>query len=438
MSRSGRYILILCLGIFLGTAITMERTVFAERADTQPLPLDTLRIFTEVFGKVKSDYVESVGDKKLLEDAIHGMLAGLDPHSSYLNPESFKEMRIGTEGKFGGLGIEVTMENGFVKVVAPIDDTPAQRAGLKAGDLITRLDGTPVKGMTLNDAVKKMRGEPDTDITLTIVREGEPKPLEFVITRAIIRITSVKGQILEPGYAYVRVSQFQSGTADALRRKISDIKKKSDGKLKGLILDLRNNPGGVLNGAVSVSDMFLTDGVIVSTKGRLEDSRVKYTATPNDYLKDAPMVVLVNGGSASASEIVAGALQDHGRAIIMGTKTFGKGSVQTILPINNGAALKITTARYYTPKDRSIQATGIIPDVVVEDLQVTKRETDPDFLRESNLQGHLENEVNGDEDSGANDISGNTAVPNIEDDFQLREALNLLKGVNIVRNQTNN
>lgn len=438
MNRSGRYILILCLGMFLGTAITMERTVFAERVETQPLPLDTLRIFTEVFGKVKSDYVESVGDKKLLEDAIHGMLAGLDPHSSYLNPESFKEMRIGTEGKFGGLGIEVTMENGFVKVVAPIDDTPAQRAGLKAGDLITRLDGTPVKGMTLNDAVKKMRGEPDTDITLTIVREGESKPLEFVITRAVIRITSVKGELLEPGYAYVRVSQFQSGTADALRRKISDLKKESDGKLKGLILDLRNNPGGVLNGAVSVSDMFLTDGVIVSTKGRLEDSRVKYTATPNDYLKDAPMVVLVNGGSASASEIVAGALQDHGRAIIMGTKSFGKGSVQTILPINNGAALKITTARYYTPKDRSIQATGIIPDVVVEDLQVTKKGTDPDFLRESNLQGHLQNEIDADKDSNANDLTANTTGPNIENDFQLREALNLLKGVNIVRNQTNN
>lgn len=438
MNRPGRYLLILCLGIFLGTAITMERTVFAERADTQPLPLETLRIFTEVFGKVKSDYVESVGDKKLLEDAIHGMLAGLDPHSSYLNPESFKEMRIGTEGKFGGLGIEVTMENGFVKVVAPIDDTPAQRAGLKAGDLITRLDGTPVKGMTLNEAVKKMRGEPDTDITLTVVREGESKPLEFVITRAVIKITSVKGRNLEPGYAYVRVSQFQSATADALRRKISDLKKESGGKLKGLILDLRNNPGGVLNGAVSVSDMFLTDGLIVSTKGRLEESRVTYTATPNDYLKDAPMVVLVNGGSASASEIVAGALQDHGRAIVMGTKTFGKGSVQTILPINNGAALKITTARYYTPDDRSIQATGIIPDVVVEDLQVTKRETDPDFLRESNLQGHLEGEVDTGTDSNANDVSGDTAGPNVEDDFQLREALNLLKGVNIVRNQTNN
>ena len=438
MNRSGRYILILCLGLFLGAAITMERAVFAERTESQPLPLDTLRIFTEVFGKVKSDYVESVGDQKLLEDAIHGMLAGLDPHSAYLSPESFKEMRIGTEGKFGGLGIEVTMENGFVKVVAPIDDTPAQRAGLKTGDLITRLDGTPVKGMNLNDAVKKMRGKPDTDITLTVIREGEAKPLEFVITRAVIRITSVKGELLEPGYAYVRVSQFQANTADALRRKLSDLKKRADGDLKGLILDLRNNPGGVLNGAVSVSDMFITDGVIVSTKGRLEESQVKYTATPNDYLKDAPMVVLVNGGSASASEIVAGALQDHGRAVIMGTKTFGKGSVQTILPINNGAALKITTARYYTPKNRSIQASGIAPDVVVEDLELRRKKGDDDLLRESNLQGHLENENGAGESTDNSDQSEDIVLPNIESDFQLREALNLLKGVNIVRSQANN
>jgi carboxyl-terminal processing protease len=406
--------------------------VFAERAEAEPLPLETLRIFTEVFGKVKSDYVESVEDKKLLEDAIHGMLAGLDPHSSYLSPESYKEMRIGTEGKFGGLGIEVTMENGFVKVVAPIDDTPAQRAGIKAGDVITRLDGTPVKGMSLNEAVKKMRGEPGTDIRLTVVREGEDKPLEFEITRAVIRITSVKGSMIEPGYAYVRVSQFQAGTADAVRRKLSKLKKEADGKLKGLVLDLRNNPGGVLNGAVSVSDLFLSNGVIVSTRGRDDDSRVEYTATPSDYLKDAPMVVLVNGGSASASEIVAGALQDHSRAIIMGTATFGKGSVQTILPINNGAALKITTARYYTPNDRSIQAQGIVPDVVVEDLEIRKKDADADTLREEDLEGHLENE-NGDGGAGDNVVESG---PSVNRDFQLREALNLLKGVNIVRNQS--
>ena len=433
MSATGRYILVMCLGLFTGIGITMERTVFAERADVEPLPLDTLRIFTEVFGKVKSDYVESVEDKKLLEDAIHGMLAGLDPHSSYLSPESYKEMRIGTEGKFGGLGIEVTLENGFVKVVAPIDGTPAERAGIKAGDVITRLDGTPVKGMSLNEAVERMRGDPDSDITLTVIREGETKPLEFVITRAIIRITSVKGSMIEPGYGYVRVSQFQSGTADAVRRKLSALKKEADGKLKGLILDLRNNPGGVLNGAVSVSDLFISNGVIVSTRGRDDESRVEYTATPNDYLKEAPMVVLVNGGSASASEIVAGALQDHGRAIIMGTETFGKGSVQTILPVNNGAALKITTARYYTPNDRSIQAQGIVPDVVIEDLEITKKNSDSASLREEDLQGHLENE-NGDNGKSKKGTAASDG-PSIDDDFQLREALNLLKGVNIVRNQ---
>ena len=434
MNTTGRYILVLCLGLFMGIGITMERTVLAEKTDMEPLPLDTLRIFTEVFGKVKSDYVESIGDKKLLEDAIHGMLAGLDPHSAYLSPESYKEMRIGTEGKFGGLGIEVTMENGFVKVVAPIDDTPAERAGIEAGDVITRIDGTPVKGMTLNDAVKRMRGEPDTDIKLTVVREGNSKPLEFVITRAVIRITSVKGSMLEPGYAYLRVSQFQSGTADAVRKKLSKLKKEADGKLNGLILDLRNNPGGVLNGAISVSDLFISNGVIVSTRGRNDDSKIEYTATPNDYLKEAPMVVLVNGGSASASEIVAGALQDHGRAIIMGTETFGKGSVQTILPINNGAALKITTARYYTPNDRSIQAQGIVPDVITEDLEIKRKNSESDMLREEDLQGHLENE-NGDNGDSENDSAAESG-PSIDDDFQLREALNLLKGVNIVRNHT--
>jgi carboxyl-terminal processing protease len=434
MSNFSRYALVLAIGVFVGVALTLERAVQAEREiSSQTLPLDELKVFTEVFGKIKSDYVESVQDKKLLEDAIHGMLAGLDPHSAYLDPESFKEVRIGTEGQFGGLGIEVTMENGFVKVVAPIDDTPAQRAGLKSGDLITRLDDTPVKGMTLNDAVKKMRGKPDTDIKLTVVREGEPKPLEFVITRAVIKITSVKSRMLEEGYAYVRITQFQSETAEALRRELSSLKEQADGPLKGLVLDLRNNPGGVLNGAVAVSDSFIRDGLIVSTKGRIDDSQLKFTATPSDYLDGTPMVVLVNEGSASASEIVAGALQDHRRAIVMGTKTFGKGSVQTILPMNNGAALKITTARYYTPNDRSIQATGITPDVLVEDLEFKKKETVTGRVREADLARHLEGETEqGQEDSGEATASM-TSMPDIETDFQLREALNLLKGVDIVR-----
>ncbi len=434
MSNFSRYALVLAIGVFVGVALTLERAVQAEREiSSQTLPLDELKVFTEVFGKIKSDYVESVQDKKLLEDAIHGMLAGLDPHSAYLDPESFKEVRIGTEGQFGGLGIEVTMENGFVKVVAPIDDTPAQRAGLKSGDLITRLDDTPVKGMTLNDAVKKMRGKPDTDIKLTVVREGEPKPLEFVITRAVIKITSVKSRMLEEGYAYVRITQFQSETAEALRRELSSLKEQADGPLKGLVLDLRNNPGGVLNGAVAVSDSFIRDGLIVSTKGRIDDSQLKFTATPSDYLDGTPMVVLVNEGSASASEIVAGALQDHRRAIVMGTKTFGKGSVQTILPMNNGAALKITTARYYTPNDRSIQATGITPDVLVEDLEFKKKEAVTGRVREADLARHLEGETEqGQEDSGEATASM-TSMPDIETDFQLREALNLLKGVDIVR-----
>ena len=435
MNNLGKYALVLTIGVFVGAALTLERAVFAERAEEigHPLPFEDIKIFTEVFGKVKSDYVETVDDKKLLQDAIHGMLAGLDPHSAYLDPESFKEVRIGTEGQFGGLGIEVTMENGFVKVVAPIDDTPAQKAGLKAGDLITRLDDKPVKGLTLNEAVRRMRGKPDTDIKLTVVREGEAKPLDFVITRAVIKITSVKSRMLEEGYGYVRITQFQSATADSLRRELGELKKQSDGSLKGLVLDLRNNPGGVLNGAVAVSDTFLSEGVIVSTRARGDDAELKFTATPNDYIDGSPIVVLVNEGSASASEIVAGALQDPQRAIIMGTKTFGKGSVQTILPMNNGAALKITTARYYTPSDRSIQAEGIVPDVVVEDLELRRKEAGAQRVREADLVRHLENE-NGEENGNSEAVEDETkATPELDEDFQLREALNLLKGVNIVR-----
>ncbi len=451
MKSSARYLTVLALGVFLGLGVSIKDSVWAERKPaSEPLPLDELKVFTEVFGKIKSDYVEQVEDKKLLEHAIQGMLTGLDPHSAYLDPDSFKEMRIGTEGRFGGLGIEVTMENGFVKVVAPIDDTPAQRAGLESGDLITRLDDTPVKGMTLSDAVKRMRGKPGTTIKLTVVREGEDQPLEFEITRAIIKITSVKSRTLEPGYGYLRVTQFQSGIADALRKELTKLKDDNDGKLHGLVLDLRNNPGGVLNGAVSVADLFLEKGVIVSTKGRVEDSELKFTATPNDYLNDAPIVVLVNGGSASASEIVAGALQDHKRAIVMGTKTFGKGSVQTILPMDNGAALKITTALYYTPNDRSIQATGIVPDVVVEDLKLSKKDKSSRGIREANLARHLESEKNGEDDKSGKKKSGDGAkapkkkdgkstsrfkVPSPEEDYQLREALTLLKGVNIVRSR---
>jgi carboxyl-terminal processing protease len=432
-----RYMLILMLGIFVGAGITIERAVRADRetarqAAAQPLPIEELRTFTEVFSRIKSDYVEPVDDKKLLRDAIQGMLSGLDPHSSFLDPEAFKEMRVGTEGEFGGLGIEVTMEDGFVKVVSPIEDTPAARAGLKTGDLIIRLDSKAVKGMALNDAVKMMRGKPGTDIVLTVVREGQPKPLTFTLTRAVIKILSVKHRMLDDGFGYVRITQFQANTGDSLKEALNKLKLQHKGSLKGLVLDLRNNPGGVLNAAVAVSDAFLSSGLIVYTEGRVADSELKFSATPADLMNGAPIVALVNGGSASASEIVAGALQDHKRAVIMGTKTFGKGSVQTILPMTGGAALKITTARYYTPSGRSIQATGILPDVVTEEAKITKREKTAEELKEADLSGHLENNKK-DGKKGKPSDKPSVKLDTGGEDYQLQEALNLLKGISIYK-----
>ena len=432
MTYITRYTLILLLGVFIGAGITLERAVLAERHDSASgaLPLEELRTFTEVYSKIKSDYVEDVDDKKLLEDAITGMLAGLDPHSSYLDPQGFKEVRIGTEGQFGGLGIEVTMENGFIKVVSPIEDTPAARAGIEPGDLIVRLDDKAVKGLTLSDAVKLMRGKPGSVITLTVIREGEAKPLKVDITRAVIKIQSVKSRILEPGYGYLRITQFQANTGQNLKTALRKLETENKGKLKGMVLDLRNNPGGVLNAAVAVSDVFLSDGLIVYTEGRVSDSKLKFSATSSEAIKGAPLVVLVNGGSASASEIVAGALQDHGRAIIMGTKTFGKGSVQTIMPMSNGAALKLTTARYYTPSGKSIQATGIEPDIITEDVKVTKSKQDEDRLKEADLSGHLDGSDEG-KSADKEDKEKTTEKKSIDDDFQLNEALTLLKGINI-------
>jgi carboxyl-terminal processing protease len=433
MSTAARYILVLCLGALAGAIVTIDMAVRAEReepAAVAPLPLEELRSFTEVFSRIKSDYVEPVDDKKLLNDAIQGMLAGLDPHSSFLDPEAFKDMRIETEGQFGGLGIEVTMENGFVKVVSPIEDTPAARAGLKSGDLIIRLDDKSVKGMTLTEAVRLMRGKPGTDITLTVVREGQNKPLKFTITRAVIKIQSVKYRLLEPSYGYVRITQFQSGTERHLTEAIRKLEKENKGPLAGLILDLRNNPGGVLNAAVSVSDAFLESGLIVYTEGRVSDSKLRFSATPGDLIKGAPMVVLINGGSASASEIVAGALQDHRRAIVMGTKTFGKGSVQTIIPVSNGGALKLTTARYFTPKGRSIQAEGIEPDILVQEARVTLAEA-PERIKEADLARHLDNGDAPAKPEGA--AKGGKDETKPIEDFQLNEALNLLKGIAIYK-----
>ncbi len=427
--------LLLLIGLMTGVLVSIGHGVWAERETAQAttLPIEELRTFSDVFGRIKNDYVVDVDDKELIENAIRGMLSGLDPHSSYLDSEQFNELQVGTTGQFGGLGIEVGMEDGFVKVIAPIDDTPAQRAGIQSGDLVIRLDETPVKGMTLNEAVKIMRGEPGSDIVLTVVREGVDQPIKFTITRDIIKVKSVKARMLDPGYGYLRISQFQSKTANNMVDAINDLKKKSSGKLNGLVLDLRNNPGGVLNGAVAVSDAFLTKGLIVYTEGRIADSRLRFNATPDDILDGAPLVVLVNQGSASASEIVAGALQDHKRAIIMGAKTFGKGSVQTILPLSNDSALKLTTARYYTPSGRSIQAEGITPDIELQPVQVSAVDKDIEPLKEANLSKHLENGKMHDKEKSEDDKTNGEASKLLKDDYMLYEALNLLKGLSILQ-----
>ena len=392
---------LITLGVVAGILVSLNFQAIGQLALRSPLPVEELRSFSEVFGAIKQNYVEPVEDKKLITEAINGMLAGLDPHSAYLDAEAFKELQVGTQGQFGGLGIEVSMEDGLVKVVSPIEDTPAFRAGVKPGDLIVKLDDAQVKGMTLNDAVKRMRGKAGTQITLTIARKGEPQPIIVVLTRAVIRVQSVKSKIFEPGYAWVRVSQFQEATPESLARHLDTLFKQ--GPLKGLVLDLRNDPGGLLYGAVAISAAFLpTKALVVSTDGRTEDARKKFYATNDDYLRGAkddmmknlpaavktvPMVVLVNGGSASASEIVAGALQDHKRATMIGTQTFGKGSVQTIMPLGNNTAIKLTTARYYTPSGRSIQAKGITPDVIVEEPGATLAAR----VREADLTRHLGN-----------------------------------------------
>mgnify|MGYP002712012367 FL=1 len=384
-------VLSLSLGLAAGVLGTFSMSPMAEEPK-QPLPMQELRAFAEIFGRIKENYVEPVEDKVLLEHAIRGMLAGLDPHSSYLNAEEFSDLQEGTSGEFGGLGIEVGQEDGFVKVISPIDDTPAQRAGVKAGDLIIRLDEKPVKGMSLEEAVTLMRGKPGSEVVLTIAREGVEKPLRITIVRDVIKVASVKGRMLEEGFAYIRLSHFQARTTEDMLKKISQLKASSKDGIKGLVLDLRNNPGGILNGAVAISDAFLTDGIVVYTQGRTEESRLDFNAAPDDVLEGAPIVVLVNGGSASASEIVAGALQDHKRAVIMGSQTFGKGSVQTIIPVTKTAAVKLTTARYFTPSGRSIQGEGIKPDILLSDAELVPKEAnEATRIKESDLAGHLEN-----------------------------------------------
>lgn len=421
--------LLLVTGFVVGTVLFQGQDVLAKKSEppAEPLPLEDLRSFTETYNLIKQNYVVDIDDKTLLDNAIKGMLSGLDPHSTFLDMESFKDLREGTSGEFGGLGMEVGMEDGFVKVISPIDDTPAERAGIQSGDLIIKLDSTPVKGMTLREAVNRMRGKPGTDIELMVIREGTDGPMMVTITRDIIKVSSVKSREVEPGFGYLRISQFQTTTGPKVRQALDELMKANDNNLKGLVLDLRNNPGGVLNAAVDVSDVFLQEGLVVYTEGRTRNAQQSFSANPDDLINGAPIVVLVNGGSASASEIVAGALQDHKRAVIMGTKTFGKGSVQTILPLKNNAALKITTARYFTPSGRSIQATGIEPDINLENLKISEAKSSNQGIKEADLSGHLEN---GNAEKTQKKENGDNAS-RITNDYALHEAVSLLKAMSI-------
>ncbi|MCP5162770.1 MAG: S41 family peptidase [Hahellaceae bacterium] len=405
------------------------------------LPLDDLRKFTEVFDRIKKTYVEEVDDRTLLNNAIKGMLSGLDPHSAYLEASAFEDLQENTSGQFGGLGIEVGMENGFVKVITPIDDTPAQKAGVEAGDVIIKLDDQPVKGLSLDDAVNMMRGKPGSSIILTIVRENESAPIEIKVIRDVIKVTSIKSTTLEAGIGYVRITQFQAGTGEDFSNNLKKLKEENGGHLNGLVLDLRNNPGGVLQAAVAVCDALMDDGLIVYTEGRIKSSQLRFSATAGDELDKAPVVVLVNGGSASASEIVAGALQDQHRAVVMGTQSFGKGSVQTVMQLTEDNGLKLTTARYYTPSGRSIQALGIVPDIEVKRGKFTEIESQA-FYKEADLAGHLTNNTSSTDKKGKNN-SGTSDAESTQDenetsktpwerDFQLREALNLIKGLKIL------
>ncbi len=463
---------LILVGLVAGVMLSLNFSAIAQKEAGAPLPVEELRSFADVFNAIKQGYVEPVEDKVLITHAISGMLANLDPHSAYLDADAFKDLQVSTQGEFGGLGIEVGMEDGLVKVIAPIDDTPAYRAGVKAGDLIIKLDETPVKGMTLNDAVKKMRGKPKTSIKLTIIRKGEVKPLEITIERDKIKVQSVKSKTIEPGYAYLRVTQFQEETASDVVKHLdklfkADTESKGTG-LKGLVLDLRNDPGGLLHGAVGVAAAFLpANSIVTTTDGRVEDAKRKYTAASEDYLRSnhedfmkklpaaartVPMIVLVNGGSASASEIVAGALQDHKRAVIMGTQTFGKGSVQTVLPLSTKTAIKLTTARYYTPSGRSIQAKGITPDIIVEE---TANGGSRERLREADLDRHLSNDKDSEKalpgkkdktdktdkadktdkssENGKDDGQTAPVEPASKSDYQVMQALNLLKALQAVK-----
>ncbi len=419
----------LLLGALNASANAAPSSANAVTPAAQTLPLNDLRTFAEVLERIKTAYVEPIDDKTLFENAIKGMLSNLDPHSSYLEPEAFRDLQESTSGEFGGLGIEVGLEDGILQVIAPIDDSPASAAGLEAQDLIIKIDDQPTKGLSLMESVEKMRGKPGTSIRLTIVREGR-KPFEVTLKRAVIKSRSVKSQLLENDYGFLRISQFQVNTGSEVEKALTSLKKENKGQaLKGLILDLRNNPGGVLQAAVEVTDHFISSGLIVYTKGRLANAELRFSANAENASEGVPLVVLINGGSASASEIVAGALQDHKRGIVMGTDSFGKGSVQTVLPLNNDRALKLTTALYYTPKGRSIQAQGIVPDILVERAKLSQEDS-AIGIKEADLVGHL---GNGNGGPNKRSKADKDKKPRLQDeDYQINQAVNLLKGINVL------
>lgn len=399
-----------------------EDALAAHGLPATPLPLDEIKAFANIFMRIKHNYVVPVSDEQLLEYAVEGMLNGLDPHSIYLRDERFEHLEEDTTGRFGGLGMEVVMEDGFVKVITPIDDTPAAEAGIQSGDIIIRIDGKTISGNSLSEATEKMRGEPGTSVTLTILRESEPDPLEFNLKRGLVNVASVRHRSLSNQIGYIRVSQFQLNTAENFRKKLTMLREKPE--FAGLIIDLRNNPGGLLNSAVSIADAFIEEGVLVSTRGRIEENNQSFHATHTDMIDGKPIIVLINEGSASASEIVAGALQDHQRALVLGTESFGKGSVQTVMEVDETQAIKLTTARYYTPSGRSIQAAGIVPDVIVQRREFKTPGASIARVKERDLQGHLENENAPEESGEAEDLDDLLAA-----DYQLNEAYNLLKGL---------
>jgi len=410
-------------------ALSLAPQLAAANEPAAKLPLDELRTFADVFSQIRAGYVEEVDDSTLLEYAIQGMLSGLDPHSVYMTKDEFSDLQEGTSGEFSGLGLEVGLEDGFITIIAPIDGSPAAAADLRSGDVILKLDNAPVQGMGLNEAIEKMRGAKGSKIELTIGRPGESQPFTVTLVRDTIKMASVRGRWLEPGYGYIRVAQFQVETGEDVAKALQKLQ--DTGKLKGLVLDLRNNPGGVLSASVNVADLFLDGGPVVYTEGRLPNSNMHFDAQPGDVTEDAPIVVLINAGSASASEIVAGALQDRGRAVIMGSDSFGKGSVQTILPLSESRAIKLTTALYFTPSGRSIQAEGIVPDILVERAQFTAY-ADGEQIIESDLSGHLGN-GNGESDARKSRASSAKAAAELlTSDNQLYEALTLLKGINIL------